>query len=206
MTSQTVTPYRVSNRTKRPAVQEPGLDKGLRGWIVNTARVNYWRVSSWYQLDDLIQDGYLCYSKVASKYTTANQKHLMALVQRTFINHITDLARNRGRLNEVPVSDISESPETFFDGVMEPNSEATDVAMLLLDAPAEAIALLKALSSDLMSAPYRKADGTRETTNERICRISGIDLSSDILDTVHRFLTKQRGEPLMDKLVSLLTA
>jgi len=170
-------------------VGDDKLDRGLRGWIVNTARQNYWRVASWYQLDDLIQDGYLCYSKIAAKYETTNQKHFMALVQRTFSNHITDLARNRGRLNEVPVSELSDSPDTFFDSVMEPHNEAADVAALLLDAPLEALVLLKALSSGFMNTPYRKEDGTRETPNERVCRITGINLSSDIFDVVRRFLT-----------------
>ena len=43
--------------------EDPFFDAGVRGWIVKTAYKHYWRVSSYYEFDDLVQDGYLCYAK-----------------------------------------------------------------------------------------------------------------------------------------------
>jgi hypothetical protein len=46
----------------------------MRGFIVNTAKENYWRVAAWYDLEDLIQDGYMCYYKCRQRYILEGQE------------------------------------------------------------------------------------------------------------------------------------
>jgi len=94
------------------------FDAGLRGWLKTTAVKEHWRVASWYSVEDLVQDGYVCYCKCRDRYTLAvpqpgdrpdgyahqnlftdqpnekQRKHFMSLVQRAFYNHIYTLSMN----------------------------------------------------------------------------------------------------------------
>lgn len=98
------------------------LDDGLKKWIVVTARRNYWRVSAWYDLDDLIQDGYLCYQKCVVKYARLirkrrpskdDRRNFMALVKRAYENHIHDLASKRTDQKEYTLSTLSGDDEDY---------------------------------------------------------------------------------------------
>jgi hypothetical protein len=156
----------------------PIPDRGARLWIANTARKNFWRVAAWYELSDLIQDGYMCYYLVRKKYPQAiDREHIMSLLRSTFVNHITDLANKTTRLAEVPdspqVGDQSEQFSTIDNFVCE-FSELTE---MIADAPVvvgEAIKALIANPAAFQEAPIR-LDRTRETNNARICRLLGLD-------------------------------
>src|ERR1700723_269173 len=95
---------------------DPYLDAGLKGWMVNTARKHYWKVASHYEFEDLIQDGYLCFAKCRAgfKYEGGpdfghNRKTFMAFFQMAFINHITDLQKDpRSQRQELVAADLSE--------------------------------------------------------------------------------------------------
>src|SRR5690554_2636340 len=89
------------------------FDAGLKRWIRATAYKNYWRVSHWYDLEDLIQDGYMAYCTCAEHYghlvrkrkpSAEDRRNFMALVKRTFENHIHDLATKRTVTQELPIS------------------------------------------------------------------------------------------------------
>lgn len=79
------------------------MDQGARAWLARTARKNYWRVSDWYDLDDLIQDGYWHWYRIINKYpyitkprmTRNARRIIMGLFQRTYTNHLHDLAKRR---------------------------------------------------------------------------------------------------------------
>lgn len=160
---------------------DPYLDRGLRGWITKTAQKNYWRVAAWMGLDDLVQDGFLCYMICRRRYTVANKRHMMALVKITYINHITDLANARTRLNEVAVSQIAapgHEPEALehLGGCEEGDAE---LGAALAHAPDEVRQLIALLNDpnalEKLRRPARMyADGTRETHGERLCRLLGI--------------------------------
>lgn len=94
---------------------DPFLDDGVRGFIRKTALKEYWKMASWMNLEDLIQDGYFVYYKCRNKFrvperhereakyhsqdrdlTLKEQKRLfMAFFSRAFYNHITTLANKR---------------------------------------------------------------------------------------------------------------
>lgn len=167
---------------------DPLLDAGMRGLIVNMATRNYWRVAAWYDLEDLIQDGYLCYAKVRHAYRKKirageiRQAHFTALFKTTFHRHIIDLSNDKRESKEVCVSQIA-SPDS--DGSTELETllgsvEGEQTAMVLLRSmPTELRQLWRFLRSqdgrDKLRQPRRKEGGVRETTNEHLCRLLGMD-------------------------------
>ena len=162
---------------------DPLLDAGMRGLIVNMATRNYWRVCAWYDLEDLIQDGYLCYTRVRRRYPKVKEvRHLTALFKTTFSRHIIDLANDKREQQEVCVSQIAADDS---DGTAELETmlgfcEGEQTAMVLLRSmPAELRQLWRFLRSqdgrDKLCQPRLKVGGVRETTNEHLCRLLGLD-------------------------------
>ena len=72
------------------------MDDGAKFWMLKYAKQNLWRVPDWYEIDDLIQDGFLHYQRIAKKYRKVKTPaHIMALFKRTYTNHIHDLSGRR---------------------------------------------------------------------------------------------------------------
>lgn len=153
------------------------IDNGVRGWIVKTARKNYWRVAAFYDLADLIQDGYLHYCRIVNIYEVQRNRvrsraRLMGLFKIAYINHIHDLAKQRTRLAvEVKLEELP--PLT----VARLHYGATQD--LLAGAPPLVRLSIAALQDDrvayLMSQPYVRTPSHRETMNERLCGVLGLD-------------------------------
>src|SRR5262249_22978151 len=81
------------------------LERNITGWVFKYAKKNFWRVESYYELDDLVQDGFMIYCAVREHYSDITDKpHLMALFKRAFSNHIHDLSTKRTRKHEMPAS------------------------------------------------------------------------------------------------------
>lgn len=185
------------------------MDEGARGWLAKTARKNYWRVSRWYDLDDLIQLGYECYYEVLHRYPDATApQHRMALFKRVFLTRITDLANQRTRaVGEVCLSDMfadtarassALQADTFLDSVAaEPEMSLAGLA--LESAPQyvkDALALFTTeVGRRRLRAGCRKTlvggRVRRETFNEQLCRLTGYDpAETDIVGTIRARLTK----------------
>lgn len=157
------------------------LDAGIRGWIVNTAKKHYWRIPPWYELDDLIQEGYFCYSICNLKYGhDLTPSHFMALVKVTFINHIHDIANLKTR-NAAELMVPADSP-LFSRAVPE---EATFFT-LLKQLPKELQELLFILLNDARNIPMLRDGKDRETTNEYLCRLIGVDPTCVNLQSVFK--------------------
>lgn len=154
---------------------DPYLDKGMRGWIVKTSRQNLWRVAGWYCLDDLIQDGYLCFYKCRARYkkfncakpTADQKKQFMALVQRSFTNHIHSLSKHRQQ--ELPVDSIEECAGWARIAELQEGP----LRALLARAPQELVDVIVLLTSDGSGYLRRRVRRRliRETTNARIARL-----------------------------------
>lgn len=174
--------------------QDPLLDAGVRGLIVNMAKKNFWRVASWYDLQDLIQDGYLCFAKVRNRYPTATDvRHVTALFKTTFFRHITDLANERTQGNEQTISQLVAVPgqeEAVWERLIGGQDEEATLKVMLRNAPAELRALYRFLSSEdgrrRLSEPYRWRYGVRETTNQYLCRKLGFDANTVNLEEMAR--------------------
>lgn len=159
------------------------LDKGIKGWIIKTAKKNHWRVRAWGDLEDLIQEGWWCYARCHRKYPGVNQAHFMALVKVSFIHHIHFLALKASRrpdsiLGKNSYQDVDQALEALLAPVPEEQTFVTLMGQL----PAEIKQLLVILINDAREIPMLiNNDGTRETTNQYLWRLlgqkpNGIDL------------------------------
>ncbi len=84
------------------------MDVGTIGWLHRYARRHFWRLPSWYDYDDLIQDGYLNWLRITQRYTDVTErKHMMRLFQICFVNHVNNLSNWKTKTPEVAVPDIS---------------------------------------------------------------------------------------------------
>lgn len=171
------------------------LDEGMRGFIVNTALENYWRVQELCDMADLVQDGYLCFYKCYDRYVrprkdlTASKderRWFQALVKTTFLNHISTLAAKHKGVSERPASDYEvvgeEGTTDVFEQNMPPQPEMGTFMALLASAPTELLQLIKLLANDSADVLTfkRKRVGRRllrETNNEMYCRLLGLDPS-----------------------------
>lgn len=174
-------------------MKDPYLDKVMYGWIVKTSNQELWRVARWYALDDLVQDGLLCfyrcraaYPKFGNRPTPTKRRHFMALVQATFRNHINTLARKK-YLDPVTQNATEEQETTFA------NERATfqegPLRILLRNAPQEVIEVLLTLALDA-TEPLRVRRGrrlVREITNERLSRVLGLP-PADFVTMVTKYL------------------
>lgn len=142
------------------------MDDGVRQWVARTARANLWRVQNHYDVDDLIQEGYLCYLNVRRRYPDVhNPAHIMRLTQITFTNRIHDLARRKGVEREVMITEsIRSGGRSESEGsILTPS--APDYIRRFIQLAAE--------SAERLRTPYTthaKGKG-RETTHRHICRL-----------------------------------
>lgn len=165
------------------------IDRGIRGWIINTSKKNHWRVAAHYDLDDLIQEGYFCYCRCLSMYPhITHPPHFMALFKRCFTNHCHFLASRVSRQPDAIIASFDPSKFHDADEVLQslvpPQQEEATLRTLIGQLPSEIKELLKILSSDAKAIPMLvHADGRRETTNDYLWRLigrrpNGIDLRS----------------------------
>lgn len=170
-------------------------DKGAEIWLINTAKKNFWRVATWYDLKDLINDGYLCYYTVIERYPHATEpEHIMSLFKRTYINHITDLANRSSRQVDCIEACLNFTEESQINAFIE--SYACDFSSLLqtiLEAPQVVAEAIKAYIADPdIFAPLESyADRTRETNNARLCKRTGRDVP-DLRELVRNYLRTRK--------------
>jgi hypothetical protein len=173
------------------------FDSGMQGWIKTKARQEYWRVSRWYELSDLIQDGYLCYLKCRNKYAlsppdpgaqdlfTSNpsdgqRRHFMALVKTTYFNHIMTLSSEFA--SSAVEENISNAGLTRSDGqpvtiedLMPAENEVMTTLLTLKNAPTEiAEAIQKLVGDGIDGGSYLRSrlrrHGNRVTRGRRALR------------------------------------
>lgn len=167
------------------------MDMGAKRWLVKTAYKHLWRVNSFYDLDDLIQDGHLMYAVVRQKYPKAiDPPHIMRLFQITFLNHIHDLSKYQTRMLTIvdrtvdvhseAVMEIVGSAEFRRSGVASPLVENGHAYVIPQSAPWFIHAFLRLLSDpwgqQQLRSKYRvRLSGVRELTHDRLCRLIGAD-------------------------------
>ena len=151
-------------------VSDRHMIPGAAGWMIKYAKRNYWRVAYWYDIDDLISEGFEFYYYMKAHYPQAvDPPHIMRLYQLTFISRVNDLAKRRTKTLEVNLTEDT-IPDFLY--------ELPDT--LIADAPQPVKKLLEVLTNEdakRLRAPYRIKGKHRETTNERFCRLIGMDPS-----------------------------
>ncbi len=187
------------------AIKDPYLDPSMKGWLVKTAKKNYYRIAG-FELDDLIQEGLCCFFKCKERYpelrkrfpTKQERRHFMALVQTTFSNRIYDLAKRQSpyveqrildlavQTTDDRVGDLAGRESDVWDHIIPSQDEEATAAALLASAPEEITRLLQLLVNDVLS--YRRYGygkyARRETNNRYFCRLLRLPLHRAILGEV----------------------
>ena len=150
----------------------------MRGWIVNYARKHYWRVASpAFDLEDLVQEGYICYCRCLEKYGhEIEQRHLMALVKRTFANRVNDLSsvgsKNKS-VRSTALSDLArDDGEVSVEEIAGVEPEEATFRVLLSQLPRELKELVQTLLSDAKGLEFERQP--REPMNAWLCRLAGL--------------------------------
>lgn len=170
------------------------MDRGAVGWLHTTVKQNYWRVASWMDYEDLIQDGFYFYCRITEKYpNVTTPSHRMALFKTAFTNHIHDLAKKRTRDSSLSSreSDLGVSLPTLAE---QTEPESPDTSLIIATLPDVLRRLIVVLQTDeRVRKPYRRRGAVRETTNERLCRLVGVNPDSvNILALLHLHLSADR--------------
>ncbi len=201
----------------------PDMDRGAVGWLLRHARKNFWKVKHVYDdSNELIQEGYLCWYRICERYSfdsnlSPDDPHygrLMNLFKITFVNRIRELSmqdKNRdfqivlSRLRDI-IGDGAQrfSDDALVEHLLYRNSDGdpldeSSVERAIIEASEPARTVLRFLVSEegkaRMRRPFRlRADGTRETTNERLRRWTGVPFKGDLrtvaktylLNTIHQ--------------------
>lgn len=156
-------------------------DEGALRWLHAYARKNYWRVAAWIDYDDLIQYGYLEYCEVRVRYPDAVEPaHIMSLFKLCVCSRFEDLNRQNSKQVDDARSDIVE----VFDGDAVALPDPSTFNLLLIKAPRlvrdTIILLADDKQRDVLNKPYDKQpNGRRETFNERLCSLLGLDASKN---------------------------
>lgn len=206
------------------------LDAGVRGYIVRTAHKNFWKVAAYYEMDDLIQDGYLCYAKCKAGFRAdetkppeEEQRRFMGFFQMAFQNHITDLANNRSNTPETVIASLPEDQADGIEAWAAHASELSDasLAVLITQAPAEIVDILKLILVDgVANGPYLKSKlrqkflpsspiprivkgrrKLRETTEQHYDRCLG---RPGVIAQLRQYFLGSEEPDLLDKLVGCL--
>lgn len=199
--------------------QTTPIDPSAERWLLKQAYKNYWKVPSWYDLDDLIADGYSCWYMVVDRYSESAKERvlaqnkkpkltmdeavlevLMSLFTRTFTNHIYDLAQRRTACLEDTLSNLVSDDAleaTFLDKALSQNA-VCDVysRSMISEAPGGIREVLQAYAdaAPAVLSAYRRRNGVRESMNERMCRIAGKDPEEvDMVSMVRAYLERYKG-------------
>lgn len=151
------------------------MDEVARRWMYKHAKQQFWRVSAWYDYEDLIQDGYFWYYSRVKKYPHVTEpRHMMALFQIRYRQHIHELSNRKTKASaEVHIEVVGGS-------LVEQMPGPVSFERLISEAPEHIKKALQGLLQrpELLRGAYTKVNGARETTNNRLCRVAGIPESN----------------------------
>lgn len=188
-------------------------DAQMRKTLSIISRENAWRIAG-YTEEDLLQDGFVVYCRCYERYVGKEpglrpngtprrfipeepdktaRKHFMRLVHRAFMNHIYSLAKKQPSLRERPVSDFTEFPVVLYDAHLPEDSEVATASLLLKTAPREVRMLIDLLVNDALDlGKYLRHGKTRETNNERYCRLLGLPVAFDVAFAFERHFLPEK--------------
>lgn len=165
------------------------MDEGAKLWVYKAARKNLWRVSGYVEFEDLVQDGCMMWQRIVIRYpNVTHTPHRMALFKTAYTNHIHDLSKKATRdvasINETDLGADLDLLRDCADPAQDP-----DMGFIISQLPPAIMrVLVRMINGD---PPFRRRlDGTRETNNERFCRIAALDpRSHDVQSAILQYLS-----------------
>lgn len=182
----------------------PNVDSRIVGWLVKYANRNYWKVQDFMSLQDLIHEGFDVLYDAIRRYPERKEndpKRFFNTVKLMFTNHIPYLQNRNIRMPEGQLGRIADmcdpAKAEAFTAKLAGADEYEAVRRLVCEAPDLIKPILQAYVEDegrvidMLAAPLRRfEDGTRETTNEKMCHILGLDSNQyDIPSTIRAYLS-----------------
>lgn len=181
----------------REVLYVPTWQGAIEAWSRNFASINRWRMPTDMDYEDLVQELWLLFHKVSTKYDdVTNPKHFMRLFQTTVRNWSIKQAWNRTGRKERGGATVRTGVGSDGQGAGSSVYERTpsgmdhmqqvEYKMLLDDCPAELRPLVSKLVQQVEQEgakvarrtflrSRKQASGERETTNDRICRMCNVD-------------------------------
>ena len=163
----------------------------IRGWAKKFISKNRWRCDSIHNFDDLLNDAYLTFIRVAERYPRVmDPPHFMALYKTAMRNEMHDRARYVQRKRPVH-AELSDDVSDLFDDRMGEVTNGGHFNLLMAEAPPEVRLALTLLSEqpEALRDPAKRPKN-RENLNMRLRRILGIEF-----DFVGAFKTLLAKEP-----------
>jgi hypothetical protein len=153
------------------------------------------------------RDGTLCQYLPPDNPSDEARKHFMCLVKTTFNNRISDLALKQPAGWETAISSSvgeNQTIEAAWEKLIPPEQEVADVSMLLKNAPWEISMVLRILIGDVFVlhdscqkrcrkiriGGRKQTIVSRETNNERFCRLLGLPQGTDIVGQVEGYFLR----------------
>lgn len=172
-------------RRERAKLQwTPVWEGPTKQWALGFIRKNKWRCDPINSIDDLLQDSYLTFLKISTKYPRViGQAHFMTLFRTAMRNEMHDRARYMRRKRERHL-DTSIDAFDLGDRIGELSHNGY-LAVLLDQAPAEVRAALTAIGQN--SPALHRINGHRENLNMKLSRVTGMPLT-DLVFKIERLL------------------
>jgi hypothetical protein len=173
------------------------MDQGVRGYIINTAKRNFWRVAEYYEFEDLLQDGAVVWARIVARYPNVTEpKQRMGLFKVAFANHIHDLSKEKSKLEFVREAELPAPLDFLREG--EDIDADPDLVFILKELP-PAIARVIVKMQDGQTFRRRIEEHGRETSNERACRLAGLDPNKrNIRRAIQAYIAGARLHPQYD--------
>lgn len=176
------------------------FDQGLKGWLIQYAAKHHWRMSSWVDLEDLIQEGYVVFAFCKDRYyynptdpsrEVRERAHFMALFKRVYASVVSDMARRNQRdipqmvISQLAIPGTEEAALEALGGGIDGDAE---LAATIAKASIEVRKLLAAINDgtfdDRRYAKWHCRGGLkRETTNQffnRVMKTVDMDYSAEV--------------------------
>ena len=173
------------------------MDEASRRWIFKYTNKNYRRVANWIEYEDLIQEGYVAYYEVRRWYPSATQPaHIQSLLQLVFRSRIEDIIRKALRKGRPPTTDTLDvvrdaEPASLVE------ADTSGLQLLLIQAPKIIKDALEVLTNpatqDALDKPFgRTNNGRKETLNDRLCALLGVDSkNNDVVKQTRMYFSHQ---------------
>lgn len=163
------------------------FSEDLELWTAKFCRRNVWRVRGLCEFEDLFQDCVVKFLICQNKYPNLSSDNFDAFYKISVRNHVNDLSRkaseSRAGRRVEEMTDIQiESAAAMTPEPVDYN--LGEIAVIIQQAPAELKLLMVAVCEDGCSILHQSSNGllstdgrtrTRETTNQRLCRLLGLD-------------------------------
>ena len=169
--------YRVAN---------PPPEYATKQWALGFIKKNLWRCDHIHDFYDLLQDAYLTFLKIATKYPRVmGQAHFMTLYRAAVSNEMHDRARYVRRKREQHLDTSVDAGDLCVGRISELSNEGY-LRTLIEQAPEELKLALLCIGQNPKA--LHRVNGHRENLNMKLRRVLGYDSTVDIIGGIRRLL------------------